>query len=152
MTTAQTTVSQITGLLTLEAAAEVLSCTPIAVMRLIARGALAATRLGDDGDWRVRASDVDAYIGRGAPGFDAPKFEFMDGDASRPSWFDTPAWPANQLADAIAAMAAPQRLSDSDYERQAASATSSILVDVQLQRRNAAAPGFYRRLRCATAA
>ncbi len=124
--------SMTTGALTLEAAAQALRSTPIAVLRLISRGRLNGTRLGADGDWLVSGDAVDQYLANGAPDFDPPKFDFMGGDVRRPNWFDTPAWPANQLADALASMAGSQSLSDSDFERQVGRGTSLILVDVQL--------------------
>jgi len=62
------------GLLTLDAAADELDITAIGVQRLIARGQLRATRLGQkpDAPWRIAATEVARYVEAGAPDFDCP--------------------------------------------------------------------------------
>jgi len=72
------------GLLTLDAAADELGVASLAVQRLVARGQLRATRLGQkpDAPWRIDAAALRSYIISGAPDFDCP--------ALQGGWFDDP--------------------------------------------------------------
>ena len=53
--------------LSLDQAAADLDTTPLGVSRLIARGALRATRLGAAGEWRILPDQLGKYIAAGAP-------------------------------------------------------------------------------------
>lgn len=62
------------GLLTVEHVAAELSTDTLAVKRLIARGRLPATRLGDGREWRVSEDALQQYVTRGAIDFNPPAF------------------------------------------------------------------------------
>ena len=73
-----------TALVSIEAAAADLGTTPLAIRRLIARGQLAATRLGagPKASWRIDAEEVRRYVNDGAADFDAPPMRggWLDAD------------------------------------------------------------------------
>jgi hypothetical protein len=78
----------ISGLLSIEAVAGELSCLPIQVKRIIARGRLPATQLGDErGQWRIAADDLRAYVATGATDFDFPPTNLDLADPA--NWFDS---------------------------------------------------------------
>lgn len=60
------------SILTLEDVRRTLGATEVAVMRLIARGKLAATTIGSRGGLRIMASELTAYVKKGALDIDLP--------------------------------------------------------------------------------
>lgn len=80
MATAQST------LLGTEDLSRELDITRVEAQRLIARKRLKATRLGEDGKWRVRAADLDAYVAAGAK--DLRLMETFSGPDLEPGYFD----------------------------------------------------------------
>ena len=64
----------ISGLMTIEQTAQELGTTKLAVKRLIARGRIPATRLGESGSLRIRGEDVSSYVAAGARDFDHPEW------------------------------------------------------------------------------
>lgn len=67
------------GLLDVAALATELNISPIAVRRLIARRRLPGTELIADGDWRVTAADLTAYVKAGVPDLQIPELDNYGG-------------------------------------------------------------------------
>ena len=120
------------GLLNIAAVATELNIPPIAVRRLIARRRLAGTELIADGDWRVTAADLTAYIKSGAVDLKMPELDNYGG------WFEpTPRRDLLTLFERrILAAIEDQRLTDAQVAQRATEISkfdSSNRINVELK-------------------
>jgi hypothetical protein len=114
----------VTCFLSVADAADVLTTSPIAVRRLIARRRIKATRLktrdSRPGEWSILSRDLEGYIGSGAPDLQGPQLDSAN-DGSNPAWFSDPFnWMANRLTDALIKSGEDQSISASGFESQVA--------------------------------
>ena len=108
------------GLLSFDQAAEELQTTVLAVKRVVARGRIKAHRLGESGDWRVKAEDLTAYVAAGATDLDPPKLTGR--------WLDQgPARSAVEFVEAVA------EASENQIPEQAPEASPGGVRRVELQ-------------------
>jgi excisionase family DNA binding protein len=115
--------------------ADALGISKLGVMRLISRGPLPGTKVGQDGEWRVRSAALDQYVANGAPDADEPEFDVSAGGDGSPSWFKEPwNYASDQLSNELANLSETV-LSDAEFAARTASGPfgdSSIMVDVAL--------------------
>jgi hypothetical protein len=104
MKTAATPAAPIVPYVPVEAAAQELNATPLAVKRLIARSRLKAVQLGEGGQWRVSLDSVTAYIAGGCVDLAMPP---TDG-----RWFAGDEYAAARFYEDITAACQPQVLRD----------------------------------------
>jgi hypothetical protein len=108
-------------LLTVEDLANELGCNPVEGARLVARGFLKGTNLGDDGDYRITSASLEAFVLAGANNLTLPE---MAGD-----WFDHSLSPLSEAFASAIIVASGEQFDDARIKQDFRNQPSKDSID-----------------------